>query len=97
MPCRVHPDAQALHPRSPSTHRASELVATGTNFYSNELTLHEVSSDSFLDASAPGAQAAGGAAAAGGACPELETLLLLRDPVERARSHVVEVAKVYGG
>lgn len=51
----------------------------GMNFYANELSLHEGTSER----------------GSAHACPEVETVVMLREPVERVRSHIIETDKVY--
>ncbi|GAX73272.1 hypothetical protein CEUSTIGMA_g726.t1 [Chlamydomonas eustigma] len=59
--------------------RASFLVAYGINFFSNEVMLR------------------GGTKVPGSAqpCRQFETAVVLRDPVDRTRSHIIELRKVY--
>ncbi|GAX82425.1 hypothetical protein CEUSTIGMA_g9853.t1 [Chlamydomonas eustigma] len=59
--------------------RAQMLMASGITFLSNEVGLHE------------GDESAGSAQA----CPQLETVVVLRDAIERSRSHISEVIKVF--
>lgn len=57
----------------------TKLKDAGYDFFSNELAMHLASGSS--NASRP--------------CAQFESLLIMRNPVERVRSHVMEVAKSY--
>ncbi|GAX73271.1 hypothetical protein CEUSTIGMA_g725.t1 [Chlamydomonas eustigma] len=59
--------------------RAAEVHRRGVNYYSNEGHLHEGTS---MEGSAH-------------ACPQFETVIVLRHPVDRTRSHITEIDRVY--
>ena len=66
--------------------RVKLLRSKGITFYSNERTLHGAVRG-----------AAGGGSVPGTAqpCPQLESAVVLREPVQRAQSHVLEVHRIY--
>ena len=59
--------------------RAELLSSRGITFYASEAGLHE------------GSEMLGSARA----CHQLETVVVLRDATERARSHIAEIIRVY--
>ena len=83
--------------------RASQLYLGGINFFSNEQALHGgrnpasphvTGKGSVQNPSGPrgGGEGSGRAARP---CPQFESVVVLRDPVERSRSHVMEVDRMY--
>ena len=67
------------HPCPPSPCRLSALAASSYTFYANELGLHE----------------GDGSPGSAHACPGMETVVVLRNPFDHVRSHIVEVDRVY--
>ena len=57
------------------------LRKKGISFAANERTLHESDPESGLDFARP--------------CPQFETVLVLREPVSRVQSHILEVDRAY--
>ncbi|GAX77025.1 hypothetical protein CEUSTIGMA_g4472.t1 [Chlamydomonas eustigma] len=61
--------------------RAELLSKRGIQFYANEMSLHGGSEDPY----------------SAHTCPQFETMLVLREPVARTRSHIFEVHRGYSG
>ncbi|GAX75454.1 hypothetical protein CEUSTIGMA_g2897.t1 [Chlamydomonas eustigma] len=76
-----HPLPAAASPWS-CLHRNAFLFAKGVTFYANEGSLHSVYEKNSNYGSSE-------------VCHEMDSVIVLRDGVERARSHVGEVVKVY--